>query len=160
MLWGLGLLFAPFSLGNGGKAKVGSRDQGFGPLPRGVSLRLWGPTSPRSHAPLLMNLRKADDFIADVERQFEWYVLNSDWETADRYLAAVDATCALLGRHPFLGPPLKSKQSRLQNWRFFVVFRPFNKHIIFYEIIADELVMRRSMHGNRDLLRRLTEPPP
>jgi len=106
-----------------------------------------------------MNLRKADDFIADVDRQFEWYVLNADWETADRYLATVEATCALLGKHPFLGPRLKSKHPRLQDWRFFVLFRPFNKHIVFYELVADELVMRRSMHGNRDLQRRLTEPP-
>ena len=41
----------------------------------------------------------------------------------------------------------------------FLVFRPFNKHILFYEVVADELVLRRAMHGHRDLPRRLLEPP-
>ena len=47
-----------------------------------------------------MSVRKSDDFIADVERQFEWYVLNADWDVAERYLAAIEANCQLLGRHP------------------------------------------------------------
>ena len=51
-----------------------------------------------------MSLRKSDDFIADVERQFQWYVVNASWEIADRYLDAVEATCQLLGQHPQLGP--------------------------------------------------------
>jgi hypothetical protein len=35
-----------------------------------------------------MNVRKTDDFIADIERQFEWYAVNAGWEVANRYLAA------------------------------------------------------------------------
>jgi len=45
-----------------------------------------------------MNVRKTDDFIADIERQFEWYAVNAGWEVADRYLVAVEATCRLLGQ--------------------------------------------------------------
>jgi len=44
-----------------------------------------------------MSLRRSDDFIADVERQFEWYVVNAGWEVAGRYAAALEATCRLLG---------------------------------------------------------------
>ena len=51
-----------------------------------------------------MNVRKTDDFIADIERQFEWYAVNAGWEVADRYLVAVEATCRLLGQRPHLGP--------------------------------------------------------
>lgn len=29
-----------------------------------------------------MNVRKTDEFIADVERQFDWYVANAAWEVA------------------------------------------------------------------------------
>jgi hypothetical protein len=36
-----------------------------------------------------MNVRKADEFIADVERQFRWYLANAGGEVADRYLDAV-----------------------------------------------------------------------
>jgi hypothetical protein len=30
-----------------------------------------------------MNVRKTDEFIADVERQSEWYVLKAGWPVAD-----------------------------------------------------------------------------
>jgi len=102
-----------------------------------------------------MSVRKTDEFIADLERQFEWYALNADWEIAERYLDAVEATVNLLDRHPRLGPPGGFQHPRLRDWRFFVAFRPFNKHVLFYEIIGDEVVMRRVMHGQRDLPRRL-----
>ena len=52
-----------------------------------------------------MKLCKTDDFIADVEQQFEWYLINAGVEIADRYLDAVEATCKLIGQHPLLGPP-------------------------------------------------------
>ena len=106
-----------------------------------------------------MSLRKSDDFIADVERQFEWYVINAGWEVSERYAAAVESTCRLLGQHPQLGPRGGFKHPRLHGWRFFVVFRPFKKHVLFYETTGDDVVMRRAMHGHRDLPRRLLEPP-
>ncbi len=106
-----------------------------------------------------MNVRKTDDFIADIERQFEWYVVNAAWEVADGYLVPVEATCRLLGQHPHLGPRGGLAHLRLRKWRFLLVFRPFNKHVLFYEVLDDELVLRRAMHGNRDLPRRLLETP-
>ena len=33
-----------------------------------------------------MSLRKSDDFIADVQRQFEWYSTHAGAELAGRYL--------------------------------------------------------------------------
>lgn len=105
-----------------------------------------------------MSVRKSDDFIADVERQFEWYVRHADWDVADRYLDAIEATCLLLGQHPQLGPRGGFIHPHLRDWRFFIVFRPFKKHVLFYEVIGDDAVMRRAMHGHRDLPRRLLEP--
>ena len=104
-----------------------------------------------------MSVRKSDDFIADIERQFEWYALNANWEIAEHYLDAVEATCQLLGQHPQLGPCGGFKHPQLRDWRFLVVFRPFNKHVLFYEVVGDDVIMRRAMHGQRDLLRRLLE---
>ena len=31
-----------------------------------------------------MSLLKSDDFIADVERQFEWYAANAGWEVVGK----------------------------------------------------------------------------
>ena len=106
-----------------------------------------------------MNVRKTDAFVADVEWQFEWHAVNADWSVADRYLDAVEATCHLLGRRPHLGPRGTFAHPRLREWCFFLVFRPFNKHILFYEVLTDEVVLRRAMHGHRDLPRRLLKPP-
>ncbi len=106
-----------------------------------------------------MSVHKSDDFIADVERQFEWYGVNAGWEVAEQYIAAVQATCRLLGQHPQLGPRGGFGHPRLCDWRFFVVFRPFKRHVLFYEMRDDNVVMRRAMHGHRDLPRRLLEAP-
>ena len=106
-----------------------------------------------------MSARKSGDFIADMERQFEWYAVNAGWEIADRYLDAVEATCDLLARHPQLGPRAGFSHPRLRDWRFMVAFRPFQKHVLFYETEGDGVLLRRAMHGQRDLPRRLLEPP-
>jgi plasmid stabilization system protein ParE len=105
-----------------------------------------------------MNVRKTDDFIADVERQYQWYVVNAGLEIGDHYLDTVKSTCQLLGQHPLIGPQVGFAHPRLREWRFFLVFRPFKKHVLFYEIRSEEIVMRRAMHGRRDLHRRLLEP--
>ena len=106
-----------------------------------------------------MSVRKTDAFLADVERQFEWYAIHGGWDVAERYLAAVEATCQLLGQHSQLGPRGGFIHPRLRDWRSFIVFRPFQKHVVFYEVSGDDVVMRRAMHGHRDLPRRLLEPP-
>lgn len=104
-----------------------------------------------------MSVCKSDEFISDAERQFEWYVINAGEEIAERYLEAVETTCKLLAQHPLIGPTAGLKHPRLTQWRFIVVFRPFQKHILFYEIAGKDLVLRRAMHGHRDLSKRLLE---
>ena len=106
-----------------------------------------------------MSLRKSDDFIADAEIQFEWYLANAGQSVADRYLDSLEGACNLLAQYPQLGPQAGFSHIKLRHWRFFVVFRPFNKHIIFYEVSGDDVVIRRVMHGYRHLRKRLLEPP-
>ena len=104
-----------------------------------------------------MSVRKADLFITDVERQFEWYALNVNWEVAERYLDVVEATFLFIEKHPLIGPLGGFTHPRIRSWRFLVVFRPFNKHILFYEVKDNEILMRRAMHGHRDLPKRLLD---
>ena len=106
-----------------------------------------------------MNVRKADDFIADAELQYQWYAEHAGWDVAERYLAAIAGTCALIELHPFIGPAAALTHPRLETWRFFVVMRPFHRHVLFYEIVGGEVLMRRVLHGQRHLPRRLLEPP-
>jgi len=81
-----------------------------------------------------MSVRKSDDFVTDVERQFEWYADHAAADVAESYLASVEATCQFLGQHPHLGPVAGFSHPRLRDWRFFVVRRPFKRHVVFYEI--------------------------
>ena len=106
-----------------------------------------------------MNIRKADDFIADAELQYQWYAEHAGWDVAERYLAAIAGTCALIERQPLLGPVAALTHPRLAAWRFFVVARPFHRHVLFYEIVGGEVILRRVLHGHRDLPQRLLEPP-
>ena len=61
-----------------------------------------------------MTVRRAESFIADVERQFEWYAVEAGWGVAERYLTAVEATCKLPGAYPLLGSTIDSKHPRLR----------------------------------------------
>jgi len=106
-----------------------------------------------------MSVRKAAEFIADAELQYQWYAENAGWEVAERYLAAVAATCALIEREPMLGPVARLTDPRLATWRFFVVLRPFHRHILFYELVGGDVILRRALHGHRHLTRRILEPP-
>jgi plasmid stabilization system protein ParE len=83
-----------------------------------------------------MTIRKSEYFISDVEQQFQWYLANANDKIADRYLDAVEATCQLLKHHPLIGPQAGFSNPKLHDWRFIVVLRPFQKHILFYEIVG------------------------
>jgi plasmid stabilization system protein ParE len=106
-----------------------------------------------------MNVRKSDDFIGDVERQYEWYFRNAGEEVAELYLNALQVSCNFIGQQPLIGPRSGLSHPRLREWRFFLVFRPFQKHVIFYEAGAQEIILRRTMHGHRNLPRRLLDLP-
>jgi plasmid stabilization system protein ParE len=106
-----------------------------------------------------MSLDKTADFIADVECQYEWYSVHAGWEVAEDYIRTVEVACRLLERHPRLGPRAGFSHRRLRDWRFFLVMRPFQAHVLFYELSGDKVVLRRAMHGRRDLRRQLLEPP-
>jgi plasmid stabilization system protein ParE len=106
-----------------------------------------------------VNLLRTDVFLDDLTEQFTWYDTHAGQEVADRYLNAAEATCRLLGQHPYLGPPGGFTHPRLRDWRFFLVFRPFSRHVLFYEISGSDLILRRALLGHRDLPRRLLESP-
>ena len=106
-----------------------------------------------------MTVHKTEDFIADVERQFQWYVSNAGWSVAEAYLNTVEESCRLLSKYPNLGPRGRFTHRRLRDWRFFVLFRPFRKHLLFYEIDGETVIMRRAIHGHRDMPKRLLQKP-
>jgi toxin ParE1/3/4 len=75
-------------------------------------------------------------------------------------LLAVSATGAKLADMPEFGRLARFSVPVLQDLRFYPVARPFQKHLIFYRHHEAALYLERSIHGARDLPRRLAQPPP
>lgn len=108
---------------------------------------------------MIRQIRKAEQFIADFDRQFRWYDRKGGWEVARRYLAAVDRTLEKLAQQPDLGRVRRFPQPELRGVRSLAVERPFNRHMIFYRFDETNVEAWRVIHGARDLPRRLLEPP-
>ena len=104
-------------------------------------------------------VRIGSEFHQDVARQIRWYLLHANAEIAGSYADAVDATLEFLGRFPELGPRCRFQHSELRELRQFRVEGSFDRHQVFYRVTAAELIAVRTLHGMRDLPRRLLDPP-
>jgi len=104
-------------------------------------------------------IHRADWFKKDFDRQFRWYLSKAGETAAEGYLAAVEGTVEELARHPEMGRLRRFRHPKLQGLRSFRVARPFHRHILFYRYGEEALIVKRVMHGVRNLARRLAEPP-
>ena len=105
-----------------------------------------------------LNLQQSDHFLADVERQFRWYLEKADVEVARRYRAAVQATLRKLLARPEQGRRRFAKDPDLKGLRSCLVVKPFHKQLLFYRVEGEWLMVERTIHGARNLPRRLKEP--
>jgi toxin ParE1/3/4 len=103
--------------------------------------------------------KRSDWFVGDLEHYAAWYQSEANWEVAERYLHAVNATIARLADMLGMGRLARFSSPILRNLRYFPVERPFDKHMIFYRHDRAALYLERVIHGTRDLPRRLTERP-
>lgn len=99
------------------------------------------------------------DALLDLDLQYEWYADVVDVDLAERYLAAFHETKEQLCLQPDLGRVRKFRNPRLARLRSFQIKGSFHKHLIFYRIENDTLVVFRVIQGMRNLPRRLMEPP-
>jgi toxin ParE1/3/4 len=104
-------------------------------------------------------VRITSEFHQDVARQIRWYLRHAGPQIAVRYSDAVDATLEFLGRFPQLGPLCRYEHPELRELRRFRVEGSFDRHQVFYRVTGSELIAVRTLHGMRDLERRLVEPP-
>jgi len=107
-----------------------------------------------------LTLQRADEFNADFDQQYRWYLEQAGDEVAEQFLQAVPVTLRLLAGQSDLGRRRKFRHPMLSNLYSFQVERPFNKILIFYRVTENTLQAWRLMHGARDLPRRLTESLP
>jgi toxin ParE1/3/4 len=107
-----------------------------------------------------VSLHRADEFNADFDQQYRWYLAEAGEEIAERFLRAATNTLLLLSEQPDLGPRRKFRHPLLHDLRSIQVEQPFQKVLIFYRVAENTLQAWRLMHGARDLPRRLVEPSP
>ncbi len=100
-----------------------------------------------------------DDFPADVAKQARWYARQRDEALALDYARAVEATLEFLAQNPQLGVLCAYPESQLAGLRFYLLEKPFHRHLLYYRISGEELIAFRVVPGARDLPRRLLDPP-
>jgi plasmid stabilization system protein ParE len=74
-------------------------------------------------------------------------------------LREVDEALEKLAEHPELGWRRNFGHPELRNSRYWLIARPFHRHLIFCRHDQRTLDAVRVMHGARDLARRLPQPP-
>ena len=100
-----------------------------------------------------------DDFPVDVAMQVRWYTRQRDEALALEYARAVEATLEFLAEHPQIGTQCRYSEPELAGLRFYLVEKPFHRHLIYYRVFGEELIAFRVVAGDRDLPRRLLDPP-
>ena len=105
-----------------------------------------------------LTLQRADEFNADFDQQYRWYLEQASNEVAEQFLQAVPVTLRLLAGQSDLGRRRKFRHPMLRDLYSFQVERPFKKILIFYRVTENTLQAWRLMHGSRDLPRRLVGP--
>ena len=108
-----------------------------------------------------MSLRvvQTPEALADIALQADYYAHRENFALAQRFTDAVKTTVRLLATHPRIGKQADYEHPKLTGIRFFLVQKPFDKHLIFYRVCGDTLDIVRIVHGMRDLPRRLLDSP-
>jgi toxin ParE1/3/4 len=86
----------------------------------------------------------------DLMEQFSCLADRATPEMAERYLTAVDRTCARLSNHPLSGTPYDSGMARLEGMRR-VPVSGFTAYLLFYVPRASGIDVVRVLHSARDI---------
>ncbi len=96
------------------------------------------------------NVRVSDAAATDILGQAEWYEHRAGPTLAVRWERAVNSAIVRILDHPRSGSLCNFKSSELQQIRRMPIDK-FAKHLVFYQLHEDEIVILRVLHGARDL---------
>jgi toxin ParE1/3/4 len=97
-----------------------------------------------------LRVRLSDAAVSDILGQSDWYREQADHELSRRWERAVQTALLRIARSPRSGALCKFKAEELGKVRR-VLVTGFPKHLIFYRLHRDELLILRVIHGARDL---------
>ena len=104
-----------------------------------------------------MIVQRSERFDTDVERQFRWYLLETDLDPVDalalatRFAEAVDSTLEFLRRNPEIGRRRFGKYTQIAGTRSWRVSRPFDRFVIFYRAKPGIVSAERLLEGHSRL---------
>ena len=102
-------------------------------------------------------LVQSEDFLLDVEQQFDWYIHESKLdlvdgiELAQKFKTAILDTLKFLLQHPAVGRRRFPQFTDLQGIRSWRVNRPFDRFLIYYHVSADTVFIDRLIEGHRGI---------
>ena len=97
-----------------------------------------------------LKVRLSDASINDILEQADWYEQRSSLTLAKRWNNAVTAALLRIVASPHSGSPCTFHAIELQAVRRMPIAK-FSKHLIFYRVEKDALLILRVIHGARDL---------
>jgi toxin ParE1/3/4 len=92
----------------------------------------------------------SDAAAADILAQADWYELQSGQKLALRWERAVTSTALRLAKMPLAGSVCKFDAEALRDLRKLPV-DGFPSHLIFYQLLENQILIVRIVHGARDL---------
>lgn len=92
----------------------------------------------------------SDAAVNDIIEQADWYEERANSRLGNRWESAVAQALLRIVKNPRSGAPCTFKAFELSNIRRMPV-SGFPKHLIFYHIEKDSLLILRVIHGARDL---------
>jgi toxin ParE1/3/4 len=97
-----------------------------------------------------LGLSFSDAAISDILEQAEWYEQQAGTGLSGRWERAVTSVLMRLVQRPHAGTPCRFGSDSLRGIRR-VPVAEFSKHLIFYRIEKNNVVILRVIHGARDL---------
>jgi plasmid stabilization system protein ParE len=104
-----------------------------------------------------MTVQRSERFDADLERQFHWYLLETDLDPVDalalatRFAEAVEMALESLRRNPEIGRRRFATYPDFAGTRSWPVRKPFYRFIIFHRVESDILSAERLLEGHSRL---------
>jgi toxin ParE1/3/4 len=94
--------------------------------------------------------RLSEAAAADINEQADWYEEKSDRKLAERWSKAVTSAVLRILKSPQSGAPCRFSPTELHAIRR-VPISGFPKHLIFYSVEDNDVLVVRVLHGARDL---------
>jgi toxin ParE1/3/4 len=86
----------------------------------------------------------------DINEQADWYQEKSDLKLAERWSEAVTSAVLRILKNPRSGVPCRFSPTELRGIRR-VPISGFPKHLVFYSVVDNDVLILRVLHGARDL---------